>query len=399
MTEEVHLRRIFRVVSGGTPAADSENWGGRIIWITPADLGRNDAAWIRDSARTLTDQGLRSGSSLVPARSLVLSIRAPIGHLAITEAPVAFSQGCKGLVPLQELDERFFYYQLLSKRRELQGRGQGSTFVELSTEAVSSVRLSAPPLSEQRRIADLLDDQTARIERLIGLERALLSKLPPRTRAVTHAVLATLPRNARLGFAVKWLSGGTPPRDDPANWSGGVPWVSSKDLGSDRLRDTLEHVHEEAGRSYSTLAPTRSVLVATRGMSLAKRLPLAIIDRPMTFNQDLKALVPIKPLDGEYLRVVLRAFEAEILSLVLESAHGTRRLETSDLKALKFPLPSAQEQERRVDEVAEIEDGNGALANRITRHIKLLAERRDAVITAAVTGQLDLSHRESAVPA
>ncbi|MCA1708358.1 MAG: restriction endonuclease subunit S [Actinobacteria bacterium] len=173
--------------------------------------------------------------------------------------------------------------------------------------------------------------------------------------------------------------------------SGNVPWVSSKDLCADRIEDAVDHIDQDVAQAHSTVAPAGSVLVAVRGMALAKRLPLAILDRPMAFNQDLKGLVPIWPLVGEYLRIVLRAFEGEILSFVLESAHGTRRLATRDLNAFKFPLPSRREQRLKVDEVSEVEGDNAALATQINRHVELLEERRDALITAAVTGQLDPS--------
>lgn len=391
MTQDVQLRRLFRVVSGGTPTADPANWDGRIVWITPSDLGRNAGMYIDASARTLTSHGEES-STVIPAGSLLVSSRAPIGHVAIAGVPVAFNQGCKGLVPRVEVDERFFYYQLIARRTELQARGQGSTFLEVSTDNLSELRLDAPPLREQRRVADSLDAQTGRIDELIRLNRALLSKLPLRMRAVMHDALAGLPRNARLAFSVKWLSGGTPPRDDAASWSGDMPWASSKDLGVDRLQDTIEHITAEAARTSSNIVPSGSVLVATRGMSLAKRLPLALVEeRPIAFNQDLKGLVPIAPLDGEYLRIVLRAFEGEILSSVVEAAHGTRRLETKDLKALRFPRLSTADQRRKIEEVWEVEKANDALRKRIIRHIDLLNERRQALIHTTVTRVLDSS--------
>jgi len=323
---------------------------------------------------------------------------ASLGEVAETSIRCCWNQAILGIVPrADQLDQRFLKYVLWSLRPGLPKRARSSTQMNLNAEEVGNLPIPCPPLPDQRRIAEFLDGETTRIERLIELKRSLLLKLPLRTGAVAHATLAGLPRNARLAFAVTWLSGGTPPRDDPASWSGDLPWVSSKDLGTDHIRDTLEHIDQDAAKVHSTVAPARSVLIATRGMALARRLPLAIIDRPMAFNQDLKGLVPLAPLDDEYLRIVLRAFEAEILCFVLEAAHGTRRLETKDLKAFRFPLPSSAEQRRKVDEVREVEDGNAALAERVTRHVALLRERRDALVTAAVTGQLDTSsYRDSA---
>ena len=140
------LRRVFKIVNGGTPTSERENWDGDVAWATPVDLGRLNGSRISKTQRTLTAEGLRTGSSLVPAGSLIVSTRAPIGYVAETTTPMALNQGCRGLVPRTELDVRFFRYQLLVSEGQLQARGQGSTFVELSTDALACFPLMVPPL-------------------------------------------------------------------------------------------------------------------------------------------------------------------------------------------------------------------------------------------------------------
>src|SRR5271157_1993578 len=95
----MQLRRVFRVINGGTPTSDPANWNGSVPWATPVDLGRSHGGVIRDTDRTLTIDGLRAGSSLVPGGSLIVSTRAPIGYVAEVAEPTAFNQGCRGLVP------------------------------------------------------------------------------------------------------------------------------------------------------------------------------------------------------------------------------------------------------------------------------------------------------------
>lgn len=178
-----------------------------------------------------------------------------------------------------------------------------------------------------------------------------------------------------------------------------MPWASTKDLGQDGLEDTVDHITEEAAISHSCVVPPGSLLVATRGMALAKRLPLAVTARRTAFNQDLKALVPNTGLDPAYLRVVLRGLEAEVLANVVEAAHGTRRLETRWLKALRVPVPERQLQCAIVERVRAIEEQNHAIASRLERQIGLLVQRRAALITAAATGQLDPSSHRASAPA
>jgi type I restriction enzyme S subunit len=175
----IPLRYVFRIVHGGTPASDTQNWDGHNVWVTPTDLGRKRGPWILESERRLTDIGVRA-SSIVPAESLVLSTRAPIGTVAVAGVPLSTNQGCKSLVPLMRLDSRFFYYQLSHRRPELEMLGMGSTFVELSGHALGSVRLAVPPLERQRLVADALDDNARRHEELLSFlsrQIALLSEL------------------------------------------------------------------------------------------------------------------------------------------------------------------------------------------------------------------------------
>ncbi len=124
------------------------------------------------------------------AGSLILSTRAPIGYIARTNREVAFNQGCKALVPITDIDARYYTYVLGSSTRQLQGLGQGSTFAELSNEALLGFAVPAPPLAAQRKIADFLDAETARIDALVAKERQLREALVERRVALfEHALM------------------------------------------------------------------------------------------------------------------------------------------------------------------------------------------------------------------
>ena len=237
----------------------------------------------------------------------------------------------------------------------------------------------------ERDLADL-DHQMSELRGRLADQRAV---------ALAQA-LHNRPRNARLGFVGRWMSGGTPARDDPANWTGDFPWASSKDLHAERLTDTIEHVTEEAALAGSRIVGPGTLLVATRGMSLAKRLPMALVMERMAFNQDLKAIVPNPHVDGEYLRLVLRAFEPEVLSLTVEAAHGTKRIETHTLKAFRIPLPSLPEQQQIVGDTLAVEGTLFELDSRLLRERELLAEHRHALISAAVAGSAQSDEDDAA---
>ena len=150
---------VFRVVNGGTPKTGvATYWDGPHAWITPAEMGGLESPFISISRRTLTEEGLRVGAELVPPGSIILSTRAPIGHLVINEVPMAFNQGCKGLIPVSGVESKFAYYFLLANVPLLDSLGTGATFKELSGSKLKEVRFHFPAQHEQRRIVAILDE-------------------------------------------------------------------------------------------------------------------------------------------------------------------------------------------------------------------------------------------------
>src|SRR5687768_17527578 len=105
---------ICEVVNGGTPKTGvAEYWGGEHRWITPAEMGKRMTPYVGVTERTLTALGMANSSArLLPPYSVILSSRAPIGHLVINTEPMATNQGCKGLVPAKALHHKFLYYYL-----------------------------------------------------------------------------------------------------------------------------------------------------------------------------------------------------------------------------------------------------------------------------------------------
>ena len=96
------LGEAFEVETGSTPSTMvSEYWeGGSIKWITPLDLGKLNSAFISQTSRNITQKGLENSSAtVVPAGSIIISTRAPIGYLAVLNESMAFNQGCKALLP------------------------------------------------------------------------------------------------------------------------------------------------------------------------------------------------------------------------------------------------------------------------------------------------------------
>ncbi|WP_300639821.1 restriction endonuclease subunit S [Nocardioides sp.] len=124
----VPLGAIAKIVSGATPKTGvAEYWDGDIEWATPADLGKLDGAYISATPRKLTDAGVKScAATVLPAGSVLLSSRAPIGHVAINTVPMATNQGFKSLVLGPQVHAKFLYHWLKAKTGYLQSLGNGA---------------------------------------------------------------------------------------------------------------------------------------------------------------------------------------------------------------------------------------------------------------------------------
>jgi type I restriction enzyme S subunit len=184
-----------------------------------------------------------------------------------------------------------------------------------------------------------------------------------------------------LGQCAEFLSGSTPSLNNAALWSGEFPWVTARDMKALRIDGTVRRI-SELGKAVAAVAPPRSVLVLTRGMTLFKDLPVCIVERETAFNQDVKALIPSSDLDASFLAYQLLANKREILKLVDTAGHGTGRLDTQRLKEFPFAFPPLPEQ-RRIARILSTWDR--ALAN-TERLIDKLHAEKSALMTDLLTG-------------
>jgi type I restriction enzyme, S subunit len=157
-------------------------------------------------------------------------------------------------------------------------------------------------------------------------------------------------RTIPLGEIVKFASGGTPSREVPRFWNGDIPWLSAKDLKKFRLNDSIEKVTREGANNGTRLIEAGSVLILVRGMKLLKDIPIGVTERVVTFNQDLKALIPNREVDAYYLGFYLTANKFRLLNLVDRASHGAGRLSSDLLQSFEIELPGISEQ-RKIAEI------------------------------------------------
>jgi type I restriction enzyme S subunit len=354
----VRLEDCAEIVSGATPStSESTYWDGDICWATPKDLSELEGAYISDTPRKITRSGLQScAATVLPPDSVLFSSRAPIGHVAINTVPMATNQGFKSFVPNRErVHAKFLYHWLRRNRPYLESLGNGATFKEVSKAVVARIEIPLPPLPEQRRIAAILDKADA----LRAKRRAALAQLDTLTQSIFLDMFGDPATNPKgwprepLTSACHCYSGGTPAKENPGNWTGSIPWFSPKDLKQHDLFDSEDHINDSIPSTTSLrLLPADTVAIVVRGMILAHTFPVSVLRIPATVNQDLKALLPRRPIDAQFLAHCLRVQSVRALGYVSESAHGTKRLDADGLEKL-YVLHAPMELQHRFAELVK----------------------------------------------
>jgi len=273
-------------------------------------------------------------------------------------------------------------------------------------------RICLPPLPEQRAIAAFLDRETARIDALIGHKQRLIALLEEKRQAViSHAVTKGLDPDVELkdsgkpwlgSVPAKWtlkplkhcvsvFGGMTPSKENSDFWNGNIPWVSPKDMKRFEIDDSEDHI-TEAALEQTTIAflPINTVMIVIRGMILARYVPVAINTVRVTINQDMKALRCKSGLQTRYLAYQLRAIQDAFFSVMEEAGHGTLCLRTELWNSITIAVPPIDEQQAICNAIDKSTAAILRCISQIQDSISQLLEYRTALISAAVTGQIDV---------
>lgn len=388
------IRRVFRVVNGGTPTSDPENWEGPIAWATPVDVGRSHGKTISKTERTLTAAGLLAGSRSIPKGCLLVSSRAPIGYVTETTSRMAFNQGCKGLEPVQAVDIRFFRYQLSAMGDDLQSRGQGSTFLELSGDALAATPVVVPPNADQRSIADYLDIETARIDALISKKQRMVRLLGERWRAeVMNTIYADdSVRQGTLRHFVDLLPGHAFPSSRFENE--GVRLLRGANIEPGRLRwdtDVVYLAAEDRRRQSSYELAEGDLVLGMDRPFIGSGIRVAFVtasDLPCLLVQRVARIRGTKQANLRYIRFLIEcdAFVAHLSPVT--TGVSVPHISAEQILSFRGPFPSRDVQHAIANRLERTRASLSLLRDRLTKQIGLLIERRRALITAAVTGQL-----------
>lgn len=413
------LKVIADTVNGATPESGKpEYWDGDIAWYTPTDIDNEVASELGAPRRYITQAGYESCAvKLSPPGSVILSTRAPIGSVGTTTIPSTINQGCRTLIPAQDVPTSYLASTLVAAREELRLRGNGTTFQELSTEALRSLRIPMPPFSECVSIASGLDRETTRIDTLITKKTRSIELLKEKRQAlITHVVTKGLDPNVKMrDSGIDWIgevpeewsvvqvrhvatlgSGHTPSRSRPDWWEDCyIPWFTLADIWQVRREGRRFVTETEEKVSDLGIANSSAVVHPAGSVMLSRTASVgfpAIMGCDMATSQDFAVWRCGSRVVNEYLYLVLLGMKQELSRLMIGSTHKT--IYMPDIEAFRMPLPPVEQQKLIIQYVGDELQRFDTLIAKTQLSIDLLKERRSAFITAAVTGQIDL--REAA---
>lgn len=301
-----------------------------------------------------------------------------------------------------------------------------STIAHFTGEKFGALQIPTPPLPEQTTIADFLDRETGRIDTLIEKKRRLIGLLrEKRSAMISRTVARGLPSEAAREFGlephtrfrdsgIEWLGevpegwevtkvqylsrfkgGSTPLTTEDRYWQdGSIPWVSPKDMKNARIIDTIDHLTSAGvAECASGLVASGHVLIVVRSGILRHTLPVALNSVPVALNQDMRAFVLNKnKMISKYLRWLIDGNQKALLEEWRKAGTTVESIEMEYVLSSSLPTPPISEQTAIATyldrETAKIDK----LINKVEQAIERLREYRTTLITAAVTGKIDVCY-------
>jgi type I restriction enzyme S subunit len=417
------LRRLIREVTSGTSvnAIDEPAGPGQAGVLKTSCVYTGE--FRPEENKAILESELDRATCPIVAGSLVVSrMNTPdlVGAAGLVKKdnPFLFLPDRLWQVRFQDCDPQFMNYWCKSvsyrSQVQLECSGTSSSMQNLSQDSFYSFIAPLPPTAEQLAIATVLHRETAKIDALIAEQQRLIELLQEKRQAViSHAVTKGLNPDAPMkDSGVEWLeevpehwdirpikhlarvgNGSTPNRDNSDYWSDhdGFPWLNSSVVNQAEVSEADRFVTKLALRDcHLPIIVPPAVLVGITGQGRTRGMAAKLIFKA-TVSQHIAYIKP--NLDQLAVDFLLRALEAayERLRFDSEGSGSTKGAITCEqLGLMRMPVPSPLEQVEIVAILQLEVASNEALKAQSELAIRLLQERRSALISAAVTGQIDV---------
>jgi type I restriction enzyme S subunit len=357
-------------------------------------------------------------SKICKPDDILISVRAPVGALNISDQKYVIGRGLSAITP-ESVRSGFCWYALQNSKYQLSVMETGTTFKAISGSDLANVFLPLPSQEEQRVIEGYLNFETSRIDRLITEKAGFIDLLKEKRQAlISHVVTKGLDSDVAMkDSGVEWIG------QVPKHWSigklkyflnaigdvdhympesidDGIPYVMTGDL-TELVSDIhFEHCKKVSERDYLKLSKkiktSKGDVIMARYATIGT-LSYVDIDKNFLVSYSCVTINPNHAqLLGLYLFYYLKShtFLHGIQNHINTNTQGNVGI--NDLRKVEICVPSLQEQERIINFLSEKTLSIDTIIKETERSINLLKEHRTALISAAVTGKIDLRDKEVA---
>lgn len=408
------IKTLAILRTGTTPSTNkAEYFDGDIQWFTPGDFG--DCLCLYSSERTLSREAVVDDIiTLLPSESiLVVAIGATVGKIGYLKTDGYCNQQVTAIILNESERSKYYAYWFMVCAPTIKATANYTTLPIINNSHLNETLCPyVKNINCQIRIADYLDAKCADIDALIAAKEksnALLKEY--RQSIIFEAVTKGLDPNVPMkDSGIEWIgmiperwsvvsfkrlgeisTGSTPPKENINYWEGDIPWVSSKDMKSDFLTDSEDHINRTALQECGMkLFEKDCLLFCVRSGILRHTFPVAISLTPVTINQDIRAMTINKSMIPTYLLYYLKGINKVIVSLYQKIGATVESIEMEWLAYLPVLIPPPKEQFQIVNQLkfkcAEID----ALIAANDKTISQLSEYRQSIIFEAVTGKMEV---------
>ena len=402
------LKRFAKLQTGMTPPTDDfGNYTDEdsFQWIRPEDL--DETGKPTKASKFLTTQGWRL-TRQIPAGATLICCIGTIGKSGITEDIVSTNQQITAAIPIENC--RYLFYSITSARTKLELASTGNVLRILNTERLGNICFPSPPRHEQQAIATFLERETAKIDALVAEQENLIALLKEKRQAViSHAVTKGLdPRVPMKDSGIEWL--GEVPEGwevkrlknlspfitvgivvNPSNYVAdtGLPFIYGGDIreGSIDWENARKISQESSELNSKTKLRSGDLLTVRVG---APGVTSVVPDECEGGNCASVMLVRQGPFNSHWLCFLMNTKVVRYQVEVVQYGAAQEQFNISHAINFFVPVPPRNEQECITTflnhETAKLDD----LTTEAQHTIDLLKERRSALISAAVTGKIDV---------
>lgn len=403
-----------RPITYGIVQAGPDTDGG-IPYIRPIDMDEHrgviDPTNLR---RTLPEIAAAYSRSTVRANDIVVSIGPSFGKTMIVGPELDganLTQGTARVAPASGISSRYLYWALRSNLAVSYWESivSGATFHALNLEPLTRTPVPRWPIHAQRAIGDFLDAETARIDRLIIKKRQMVNLLKERWEALVLRLLfgeettrrfltgqaLSMPDTLEVRSLVDLTDRSVPivygillpgPRLEE-----GVPYIGAGDVARGQL--LLEHLPRTTREIASQYPRSRvragELVYAIRGtFGSVEQIPSGLDG--INLSRDAARISPSSSVNARWLMYALKSELAQEQFRQKEVGATITGINIEDLKRIRLLVPPRVDQDKMVETVEFVQRIQWGLLHGLARQEILLRERRQSLITAAVTGQLEI---------